>query len=97
MLSAQVGLKGYTIGEKYTGDSIVMGSLGDMPGNFIIGTLQDSTVFTIVFKPVDESLKPMLITQDDVNTLIRGLEIKFDIDKEDKSLGAGCFLYPWRD
>lgn len=76
---AQISLKGYTIGEKYIGEKIILTSVGGEKGFIELSTQDDNTIFYLVFVPSDEYGNQRYLSNYDKNKFKELIEKHYSI------------------
>lgn len=72
-------LNGYSLGSKHEGKKILMTTLSGVEGVFVIETLNDGTIYTLIFNPSDGETITR-ISKSLVEKLIRGLEEDYNAE-----------------
>ena len=92
---AQVELKGVTIGDTYNGNHEQLTSVGGVHGLLSADTLNDGTVYQIVFTPTDDGNKVKRIYNSDAMGIVKGIASKYKTSL-DRSHRSDYMGYNWK-
>jgi hypothetical protein len=86
-------LKGFNLGDKYTGNENVITTLGGINGLLIIQTLDDDRIYSLMFLPSNDGKNITRIYYTDFTIIKKGFEYKYGIKLKTTENDDGSYSY----